>query len=172
MLVSRVCIKKWKPENLPRYMSRWGPVHLLLSVFFFYVEKKFKTPSLLRIEEEQEVAVFREVVSFTPDPMPGKKVRGGARHRVHIHSEGFRAGPPTPWLKCSLSDCQSVTNNPILATASSSCPSSGQSDTMTRTPPAPSAFTCHPWKNSWRGHPMWRTALTWPWRPPRVGSPL
>ncbi|XP_066237532.1 cytosolic endo-beta-N-acetylglucosaminidase isoform X2 [Saccopteryx leptura] len=32
--------------------------------------KKFKTPSLLRIEDDQEEAGFREVVSFTPDPLP------------------------------------------------------------------------------------------------------
>ncbi|XP_017718445.1 PREDICTED: uncharacterized protein LOC108522612 isoform X2 [Rhinopithecus bieti] len=69
----------------------------------------------LQIKDEEEETVFREVVSFSPDPLP---------------------------------------------------------DIMTRTPPNLSAFTCLRWRNSWRGRPAWRMALTWPWSPWRVASPL
>ena len=49
---------------------------MCFSVLFFFtllLKKIFLTSSWLRIEEEQEEAVFREVVSFTRDPLPGEK---------------------------------------------------------------------------------------------------
>ena len=57
--------------------------------------KSNSTPSLLRIEEDQEEAVFREVVSFTPDPLPGEKDQG-SEHCVHVHSGASGQGCPFP----------------------------------------------------------------------------
>ena len=75
--VSIVCIKKCKPEDIFPCMSKCGLVCLLQSALFLYpLFLKSLTLSLLRTEEDQEEAVFREVVSFTPDPLPGEKDRG------------------------------------------------------------------------------------------------
>ena len=133
--------------------------------FYLKTNKQTKqfNPSLLRIEEDQEEAVFREVVSFTPDPLPGEKDRGSEHCSCSLW--GFWAGLPLPHLKFSIM-------NSIISTDSSLFPSSDQLDIMTRTPPDPSAFTCLPWRNSWRGDPMWRMALMWPWGPLSVGTPL
>lgn len=101
--VSIVCIKTCKPEDVSPCTSSWGLVPLLLQALFLYPiiknsnnnKKNNSTPSLLRIEEDQEEAVFREVVSFTPDPLPGEKDRG-SEHCVHVHSGASGQGCPFP----------------------------------------------------------------------------
>lgn len=143
---------------------------MCFSVLFFFtllLKKIFLTSSWLRIEEEQEEAVFREVVSFTRDPLPGEKDRGSER-RLRVHPWGFGAGPPLPGLRSR----SVIVRASLLIHRFLTVPSSDQLDIMTRTPPSPSAFTYLRWRNSWRGRPMRRTALMWPWNPSSVGSPL